>query len=234
MLPSSSISPKSIPTIRRRRKRVVMSRKTKKSPSSISTCECRLTFFCVFLFVVYIVYSTIPTANDKNATSTLSLRGNGMTSDTTYTSTGGATDADIWVKPNAQNFNDQNIVKEARHLIMVAGHSVIVGGHLKDADMDEKDWYLLDYQKGHGLPQAIVGHIREGIKLASFDPKSLLIFSGGETRSATGPINEGSSYFHVADAMELWDENADKSNSASTVRARTITEEFATDSFQNL
>ena len=102
-----------------------------------------------------------------------------------------------------------------------------MSGHLEDAGEDESDWFLLDYQKGQGLPQAIQGHIEAGIKEASRDPDSLLIFSGGETRAVTGPLTEGSSYFHVADAMNLWPEG-------STVRARTVTEEFATDSFENL
>jgi hypothetical protein len=87
--------------------------------------------------------------------------------------------------------------------------------------------YLLGYQKGKGLPQAIAGHIQAGIILANRDPDSLLVFSGGETRSVTGPLTEGGSYFHVADAMNLWPPE-------STVRSRTVTEEFATDSFENL
>jgi hypothetical protein len=110
---------------------------------------------------------------------------------------------------------------------MVAGHSVTISGHLEDAGVDERDWFLLDYQKGKGLPNAIEAHIRTGITEANNDPDSLLIFSGGETRAITGPFTEGSSYFHVADAMDLWP-------SGSTVRSRTITEEFATDSFENL
>ncbi len=148
---------------------------------------------------------------------------------------GGASDNDIWVKTNAQNFNENEIIKKVDpdHLIMVAGHSVIIGGHLQDAGIDEKDWYLLSYQKGHGLPQAILAHIREGIRLAAADERSLLVFSGGETRPSTGPVSEGSSYFHVADAMHLWNESNSGGN-VSTVRARTVAEEFATDSFQNL
>lgn len=129
-----------------------------------------------------------------------------------------------------------NEVTHANHLILVAGHSVIVSGHLRDANVDEKDWYLLDYQKGQGLPQAILSHIRAGIHEAAKDPLSLLIFSGGETRAITGPVNEGSSYFRVADALKLWEEPTRTMTieSASNVRARTTAEEFATDSFQNL
>ena len=84
---------------------------------------------------------------------------------------------------------------------------------------------MLDYQKGKGLPQAIVAHIQTGIDQAAQDADSLLIFSGGETRAVTGPFTEGSSYFRVADALQLWQTN---------VRARSVTEEFATDSFENL
>jgi hypothetical protein len=165
------------------------------------------------------------------------------------------------VKPQNKNLK----ATKAQHLILVAGHSVTVSGHLEDAGVDESDWYvilarnvvlyvcimgcstlfvlynyilchamhasifryLLDYQKGKGLPQAIAGHINAGNILANRDPDSLLIFSGGETRAVTGPLTEGGSYFHVADAMNLWPPG-------STVRARTVTEEFATDSFENL
>jgi hypothetical protein len=112
-------------------------------------------------------------------------------------------------------------------LIIVAGHSVTISGHLEDAGEDESDWFLLDYQKGQGLPEAIKGHIQAGIDEANRDPESLLVFSGGETRAITGPLTEGSSYFQVADAMNLWPVGG-------TVRARTVTEEFATDSFENL
>ena len=148
-----------------------------------------------------------------------------------------------WVTDQSQPFNLNHKASTTHHLIMVAGHSVTISGHLEDAGIDEKDWYLLDYQRGHGLPEAIVAHIKAGIKEAIDDPDSLLIFSGGETRPVTGPLSEGSSYFHVADAMNLWEQEQVDGNSSrrdnmhnpsNTVRARTVTEEFATDSFENL
>jgi len=180
----------------------------------------------ITVLTVLVVMTTIYWVQNSNG-SKLSLRG------------GVASDRNIWVQNDAQKFNDHNIAHTADHLVMVAGHSVIVSGHLEDAGTDEKDWYLLDYQKGHGLPQAILAHIRQGIKIASQDQNSILIFSGGETRASTGPINEGSSYFRVADAMKLWNESQENladgnSISENTVRARSIAEEFATDSFQNL
>jgi hypothetical protein len=84
-------------------------------------------------------------------------------------------------------------------------------------------------QKGQGLPQAIHAHISAGIEEARKDPESLLIFSGGETRAVSGPQTESQAYYHVADAMSLW-----PSDEGASVRARTTTEEFATDSFENL
>ena len=196
-------SAKSMPRIRQRQKMMTRRRLN------------LLTIACITLLIILVI------------TSLTSLT-------SSFSSPKGASDTDIWVKTDAQNFNENNIIDKVDpdHLIMVAGHSVIIGGHLQDAGVDEKDWYLLSYQKGHGLPQAIVAHIKEGIRLAASDERSLLIFSGGETRPSTGPISEGSSYFHVADAMHLWNEFG--GNSSSTVRARTVSEEFATDSFQNL
>lgn len=79
----------------------------------------------------------------------------------------------------------------------------------------------------HSLPQAIQAHINAGINEADKDPHSLLVFSGGETRAVTGPTTEAQAYFHVADAMNLWP-------TYGSVRSRTTTEEFATDSFENL
>lgn len=73
----------------------------------------------------------------------------------------------------------------------MAGHSVLISGQVENAAFDESVWYLLDYQRGKGLPYAIVSHIQAGIRLALEDEKSLLIFSGGETRAQTGPDTEG-------------------------------------------
>jgi hypothetical protein len=133
----------------------------------------------------------------------------------------------VWVTMNTQPFNEDQLAYKAKNLIIVAGHSVIVSGNLEKAGTDESVWWLLDYQRGRGMPQAILGHIEAGIREASHDSDALLIFSGGVTRPFTGPLSEGASYFQVADAMNLWPQG-------NSVRARTIAEEFATDSFENL
>jgi hypothetical protein len=124
--------------------------------------------------------------------------------------------------------NEGNLAKNARNLVMVAGHSVLISGHLNDADHDEHDWFLLPYQRHRGMPEAIIGHIKAGVDACVSDPTALLVFSGGQTRDKTGPEAEGASYFRVADALNLW------SDPAHNVRARSVSEEYATDSFQNL
>jgi hypothetical protein len=172
--------------------------------------------------------------------------------------------------------NEKSIATKATHLIIVAGHSVLISSDLENAARDDSVWYMYDYQRNRGLPQAIVSHIQAGIQVALQDESSLLVFSGGQTRPQTGPEAEGGSYFRVADALELWDgrdvfninmddhrgngagdssfapervnetvlDGEDTSNgntrqhhhpsTSTTVRARTIAEEYATDSFENL
>ena len=101
--------------------------------------------------------------------------------------------------------NENSVASLATHLIVVAGHSVLVSGNVRNAAFDDAVWFLYDYQRGRGLPHAIVSHIRAGIRIALNDPGGLLVFSGGETRSRTGPETEGGSYYRVADALDLWD-----------------------------
>jgi hypothetical protein len=63
---------------------------------------------------------------------------------------GGVRRREQWISDAAQPFNQHGVAAETRHLIVVAGHSVTISGHLEDADEDEHDWFLLDYQKHHG------------------------------------------------------------------------------------
>lgn len=124
-------------------------------------------------------------------------------------------------------FNYDGKASKATHLVIVAGHAVLnFASDLKRAASSDDAWHLLEYQKGSGLPEAILTHIKEGLKVAENDPSALLVFSGGETRRDVGPISEGASYYAVTDALSVWGD--------SNVRARTITEEYATDSLQNL
>jgi len=184
--------------------------------------------FLVGMFVVAIAFSLITIGLLRSYISNLdNYQNTDLNVDKSLR--GGDEERSIWVSEKSQPFNEHGVAVKAQHLVMVAGHSVTVSGHLKDAGIDENDWFLLSYQKGQGLPQAIHAHISAGIEEARKDPESLLIFSGGETRAVSGPQTEAQAYYHVADAMNLW-----PSDEGASVRARTTTEEFATDSFENL
>ncbi|CAE7478516.1 unnamed protein product [Symbiodinium natans] len=132
-------------------------------------------------------------------------------------------------------------------MVMVAGHAVVMADSLEHILHKESDWFLESYQRGQDLPQALVGHIKAGVEAAALDPKALLIFSGGQTRAAAGPRDEGWSYYRVAEYFDwwgettsrpdLWTEAQQRSQRTSTylpVAQRTVTEEFALDSFQNV
>ena len=62
--------------------------------------------------------------------------------------------------------NENSVASCATRLIIVAGHSVLVSGNVQNAAFDDSVWFLYDYQRGRGLPRAIVLHIRAGIRLA--------------------------------------------------------------------
>lgn len=109
------------------------------------------------------------------------------------------------------------------HLILVAGHAVYVGNDRQAASNDES-WVLQDFQKGE--PPCYIEHIRFGVELAASQPKSLLVFSGGQTRLEAGPRSEAQSYSLLADQFAWWQKTG--------VKNRATTEEFARDSFENL
>jgi hypothetical protein len=107
------------------------------------------------------------------------------------------------------------------HAVIVAGHAILK--RLDDIEADSS-WLLLDFQKGE--PKHYIRHVQRGIELAAADPEALLILSGGQSRKEAGPRSEASSYYSIADLREWW--------GAVEVSTRTITEEFARDSFENL
>jgi hypothetical protein len=117
-------------------------------------------------------------------------------------------------------FNHNSAAARARHLIVVAGHSV-----------------------------SVVSHIETGIALARDDPEALLVFSGGQTRPHNGPDSEAARYYRLADSLQLWwttktaiphqtrndvSEGNGHTHRSHTARTRTALEEYATDSFQNI
>jgi len=143
----------------------------------------------------------------------------------------------LWARSPAVNLPfDANRLKDLDHLVLVAGHAVLDphAESLESADRQERVWYLMDYQRNQDMPQVLVSHIQRGVTEAVADPKSLLVFSGGQTRPEAGPHDEGSSYYRVAEHYGWWGHGSSTEDAKLSVAQRTVTEDFATDSFQNL
>ncbi|CAG7849309.1 SubName: Full=Uncharacterized protein {ECO:0000313/EMBL:CCA70951.1} [Serendipita indica DSM 11827] len=115
-------------------------------------------------------------------------------------------------------------VKSATNLIVVAGHGIWRGCNTSEWT-DERNWVLQQHQKGTDNPRAFYSHIKKGVALASRDPASILLFSGGYTRPELPTQSEAESY--LALALQSFDYEA-------SWRARAFTEDYALDSFQNL
>lgn len=111
-------------------------------------------------------------------------------------------------------------------LVMVAGHAVYTSSKC-DKPEGEDSWYLEPYQKHPGQASTFVNHIKAGVEAAAESEDALLLFSGGETRQDAGPRSEAQSYWNVAESKDWFGKR-------ESVRWRTLTEEFARDSFENL
>lgn len=112
-----------------------------------------------------------------------------------------------------------------RNLVMVAGHSVSTSSCGKVEQ--ENSWFLEPYQKHPGQAATFLAHIKEGVEIAAKDERSLLLFSGGETRKDAGPRSEAQSYWAVAESKGWFGKQPE-------VRWRALTEEHARDSLENL
>lgn len=113
-----------------------------------------------------------------------------------------------------------------RNLVMVAGHSVYTSSSCGKVDMEDS-WFLEPYQKNSGQAATFVRHIQEGVEIVAKDDEAMLLFSGGETRKDAGPRSEAQSYWSVAESKKWFGKE-------ENVRWRTLTEEHARDSFENL
>jgi len=108
------------------------------------------------------------------------------------------------------------------HLIIVPGHA-IWNGASADSRLDETFWTLESYQRSSGRLEAFYQHIAQAVRLSLQDKHSLLVFSGGQTRSGT-TTTEAESYLRLAI----------QSNLIPSDFVRTTTENYALDSYQNL
>ncbi|MBI2689954.1 MAG: hypothetical protein HYX27_26925 [Acidobacteria bacterium] len=108
-----------------------------------------------------------------------------------------------------------------RNIVAVAGHAICSDCR---NPFDESNWILLPFQRGE--VECYIGHIAAGVRAVAVDPAALLIFTGGCSREAAGPRSEAQSYYWIADRLGWFGH--------PEVRQRTITEEFARDSHENL
>lgn len=115
---------------------------------------------------------------------------------------------------------------QLKNVIVVCGHAVFTGGsnsQVRSKAANDSNWILQTFQKGEG--EMYISHVKAGVQLASEDPSSLLIFSGGQTRSGC-TLSEGQGYHDLAEVFDFW--------GYQDVRLRTTTEEFSRDSFDNV
>lgn len=117
--------------------------------------------------------------------------------------------------------------KELSTLVIVAGHAIFMGRSWdRPSLLDEKNWILEDFQKGQVA--TFLKHIEKGVELAANDSSALLLFSGGQTREGAGPRSEGLTYWMAAEAAGWYGHAVDG------VQNRTLAEEYARDSMENL
>lgn len=108
-------------------------------------------------------------------------------------------------------------------LVIVPGHAVCHAPDAPDVTADDA-WALQPYQRGEG--GCYVAHIAAGVRLAAEAPGRRLVFSGGRTHAAHPALSEARSYRRVAEAYAWW--------GRPEAAARTLTENFARDSYENL
>ncbi|KAG6857773.1 hypothetical protein H0H87_004189 [Tephrocybe sp. NHM501043] len=116
-------------------------------------------------------------------------------------------------------------IRKLGHLIIVPGHAIWKGTD-PELRLREDQWVLEPYQMGGGRISAFFAHILRGAELAGQDVHSLLVFSGGQTRSTT-TTTEAESYMRLALAADVFHTNYAPFN-------RSTTENHALDSYQNL
>lgn len=117
-----------------------------------------------------------------------------------------------------------------RDLVIVACHSVWQGGPGTSLDRPENAdaWVWEPYQRGvPGQADSLIDHMRAGVTAVAANADALLLFSGGATRLAAGPLTEAASYWAVTNAASWFGE-------AVAVKGRAHVEEHARDSMENL
>lgn len=110
--------------------------------------------------------------------------------------------------------------------------------------LDERNWHLAPFQKSNpqtgkpGEHETFVAHALAGIDILanpSHAANTLLVLSGGVTKSSLTSLSEARSYYHAVLALELAQGHLGGGRAYELFnKARILLEEYATDSFQNL
>jgi len=108
----------------------------------------------------------------------------------------------------------------------------------------ESNWHLAPFQTSNsdtgklGEHETFLSHISAGVDALTLGPfanKSLLVFSGGVTKSTLTPLSEARSYYHAALALALSQGFYNGGRPRELYdKGLVLLEEDATDSFQNL
>ncbi|KAI1140143.1 FolC bifunctional protein [Hypoxylon sp. FL0543] len=114
--------------------------------------------------------------------------------------------------------------KQPEHLIVVCCHGIWLGGPAHGHD--ENEWLIAGFQKGE--TPTFIEHIKAGLRILKRDDSSILMFSGGPTRSET-PLSEARSYANLASANAYFG-----ILSEAETRGRISCEERALDSYYNV
>ena len=122
-------------------------------------------------------------------------------------------------------------------VIIVPGHGVFRGLNAEEW-ANENQWGLdPHFHEGSGLLiRAIAQHIKMGLQELKDDvDRSIVVFSGGQTKPGAGPRSEGLSYYLLMEATKLFGLFPVGSAQAQHVMTtRVFAEEYSRDSYENL
>ena len=196
-----------------------------------------------FLVVVAITV-TLHVNNDKNTSTSREKPALHRLTRSDAEDTGASGDSVSPLFAGASKLAVENLLVDGRrydgtdHLVVVPGHGVFRGLRADDW-RKESLWGLEAFQAGEDgmLTIAFSQHIKRGvIELLAEPEKSILIFSGGQTKRGAGPRSEGLSYYIIAEQTRLFGLLGDQYSTAgiALLESRIFSEDFARDSYENV